>query len=289
MNKLTKPACSSSGQLLAILAGLFSLFFLFSQNLYAAENAVDNENVSWEWDDANADEEELTQADKAYLKNQNQNQIAVESWELMKDQYGVQLYLGTVKGTNVKAFKGVVQINSSINSLLAVMIDAKACPDWVHDCETSYLVHDKGVRDRYVYQSYDLMFPAGKRDYLFYASVNQNPITHSVSINMEAAPDFCNNNPDPKCTAINQSNNIMIQKSTGSYVLQPMADGSTLVTWEQFTDPAGNLPVFIVNQLVLNVPFMTLKGLQDIVKDQKYQFADNVLEQDIMLTGNIGE
>lgn len=279
MNKLTITVCDRTS--FCILSGLLMLSFLCTHKLYA------NEDFSWEWNDSELVEEDLSEQEKPYINGQNN--IAVESWELMRNQYGVQLYLGKIKGTNVKAFKGIVQVNSSINSLLAVMLDATACPNWVHDCERSYLVHDKGIRDRYVYQSYDLMFPAGKRDYLFYASVNHNPITHSIRISMKAAPNYCKNNPIPECAAINQSENIMIQKSTGSYLLEPMPDGSTRITWEQFTDPAGNLPGFIVNQLVLNVPFMTLKGLQDIVKEKKYQLADNILEEDFMLIGNIGE
>lgn len=273
---------------------LFALTFLIAHSLYA------DEAILWEWDDeafpfeqelfhhGNSDQKE-NEIFKANIYIDGQNKIAVESWQLMKNQFGVQLYLGKVKGTNVRAFKGVVTIKSSINSILAVMVDANACTDWVHDCSTSYLVQDKGIRNRYVFQSYDLMFPAGKRDYLFYASVNQNPITQSVSINMEAAPDFCKQSPNPRCAAIKKSDNIMIQQSTGSYLLEPMPDGSTRVTWEQFTDPAGNLPVFIVNQLVLNVPFMTLKGLKEIVSDEKYQLADNILEDDFILSGNIGE
>ncbi len=266
MNKLI-----STRLMTAITIVLIFQLFCFSSSSLAAEE------LSWEWDDSDS------------LQYFNQYQSPVESWELMKDQYGIQLYLGNIQGTDIKAFKGVTRINSSVNSLLAVMSHAEACPQWVHNCEVSFLVHDNGVRDRYVYQSYDLMFPVGKRDYLFYASLTQDPGTGTVTINMEATPMHCRNNPAARCKTINQSDNIMIQKSRGFYRLEPMPDGSTLVTWEQFTDPAGDLPIWIVNQLVLNVPFMTLKGLQDVVKEKQYQQANNILDKDTLLTGDIGE
>ena len=234
------------------------------------------ESISWEWDDS-----ETT--------DPFHKPVSVESWQLMKDEFDIQLYLGEVAGTNVKAFKGIMHINSSINSILAVMINTEACPQWVHDCATSFLVADNGIRDRYVYQNYDLMFPAGKRDYLFYASVTQNPASGAVTIHMEATPHYCRKNDSPPCRTINQTGNIMIQESTGTYLLEPLDDGSTRVTWEQFTDPAGDLPTFIVNQLVLNVPFMTLKGLQDIVRKPRYQMSDTILKKDLMFTATQGE
>ncbi|MFQ5787419.1 MAG: START domain-containing protein, partial [Thermodesulfobacteriota bacterium] len=62
-----------------------------------------------------------------------------------------------------------------------------------------------------------------------------------------------------------------IKKSTGSYKLKPLTDSTIEVTWQHHTEPGGGIPKWLVNSLLVDTPFKTLKNLRKIVQEDKYK------------------
>jgi START domain len=190
------------------------------------------------------------------------NGSAKEQWELVKDEDGIKVFLKPDPGSKIKEFKGVTNINSSLDSILAVLYDADACPKWLHNCREATRLADIGFYEAYIYQVVDFPFPAKDRDLVLHTVMTQDPETKDVTIKLNSTPDYI---PDTK--------NFRIKKSTGYYFLKPKPDGTVEVTWQHFTDPGGRVPTWIVNSLLVDTPFQTLKNLKKIVHEQKYQKA----------------
>lgn len=187
---------------------------------------------------------------------------ANDQWELVKDEDGIKVFLKSVPGLKIKEFKGVTNINSSLDSILAVLYDADACPQWVYNCEEATRLRDIGFYEAYIYQVIDFPFPAKDRDLVLHTVMTQEPKSKEVTLTLNSAPDY-----------IPRTKNVRIKKSTGYYLLQPLPDGAVEVTWQHYTDPGGRLPTWIVNALLVDTPFKTLKNLKKIVHEQKYQRA----------------
>jgi hypothetical protein len=43
------------------------------------------------------------------------------------------------------------------------------------------------------------------------------------------------------------------------------------VTWQHHTEPGGSIPNWLVNKLIVDTPFNTLRNLRSIVQEEKYE------------------
>lgn len=76
-----------------------------------------------------------------------------------------------------------------------------------------------------------------------------------------------------------QSGLVRVHKSIGTFKLEA-DDNGTKITWIQHTDPAGNLPSWLVNQFVRDTPYWTFKNLAKIVTEEKYKYAKLIYDID---------
>ena len=187
---------------------------------------------------------------------------AKAQWELVKNKDGIKVFLRTVPGSKIKEFKGVTNIDSSLDSILAVLDDTDACPQWIHNCKDPVKLSQISFNEGYVYQVIDFPFPVKDRDLILHSVMTQNADTKQVTIRLNAVPDY-----------ISQTKNVRIKKSEGFYLLKPLPDGSIEVTWQHHTEAGGGIPIWLVNALLVDTPFNTLNNLRRIVKREKYQRA----------------
>jgi hypothetical protein len=61
--------------------------------------------------------------------------------------------------------------------------------------------------------------------------------------------------------------------------LQQLDEDRLRLTWTQYIDPAGSLPAFMVNALLTDVPFNSLKKFREVVKKEKYRNARFIFDE----------
>ena len=202
--------------------------------------------------------------------------LYADSWRLDKDENGIKIYTRAVQGSAIREIKGELVLDCSLDSIMAVFDDIPAFPRWNHQCTKAVPLKRVSATERYHYQNINMPFPVADRDLLIHSKISQKG--EQVYVRLNAVADFCKSSSLDKCTAINQSKNIMVKRLNGLYQLTPTADGKTQVVWTQHTEPAGKIPNWLVNRLLIDVPFNTLSKLRKQVKLEKYQKA--VLKRD---------
>lgn len=200
-------------------------------------------------------------------------------WKMVRDEDGIQIYLKSFWADDVKSFRGIIHINSSVDSLLAVILDIDACTDWIHRCKKPLLLSKISFSETYHYQVHQLPFPAQNREFIFHSKVSRSPKTGSVNIHMKAVPEFCQHN-HKQCSLIPNASLIRVKHSHGHYQLDPIGKNITRVIWTHHTDPEGHLPTWLINSLVKEMPFRTLQGLRKKVLNHKYQKARLIFDHD---------
>lgn len=205
-------------------------------------------------------------------------------WNLVRDEDGIQVYLKKIWSDEVKSFRGVVEINASIDSLLAVIVDVKACTAWVHRCKNPAMLLRKSFNESYHYQVHTLPFPAKNREFIFHSTIIRSPDTGVVRVHMKTVPEFCTEKL-PFCAKHSNASLVRVKHSHGYYLLEPIGINKTRVTWTHHTNPEGHLPLWLVNHLIREMPFRTLQGLRKTVQQEKYQKARLVINP----LGNISE
>jgi hypothetical protein len=183
---------------------------------------------------------------------------------------GIKVFIYKQKNSKFGTFKAITHIKASLDSILSVLFDNNAYEKWVHACDNSFIIKQISFNERYHYQTMDIPFPFANRGFILHSVMTQDPDSKTINITSSVDADFCNNNDSEPCAWINQSADFKVTKSIGTFQLQPDSKG-TKITWIQHTDPAGNLPAWLVNQFVADTPYWTLKNLIKLVKEEKYK------------------
>jgi hypothetical protein len=190
-------------------------------------------------------------------------------WRLDKDQNGIKIYTRAVAGSKIREFKAEILLNTSLNQVLAVFDDVPKFKTWHHKVDKSMQLQRGSVSDRVHYQNLKMPFPVTDRDFIVQSKVTGSE--NKIMIRSFATPNFCKQSTLAICESINQSNNIMVLKSRGEHQFVLQKEGGVLLTWQQHTEPAGKIPNWLVNKLLLDVPYNTLNKLRQQVKLNKYE------------------
>ena len=188
-------------------------------------------------------------------------------WVLRKDKVGIQVYSRKIEGLAYREFKGILELESTLAASLALLDDAEACVDWLYRCESARVLQRTGISQRHVYQVSNLPFPAATRDVIVKVEL-QDYKADSIRVVLQSAPDF-----------IEATSFVRIRNSHGAYLLQQLDEHRLRLTWTQYIDPEGSLPAFMVNALLTDVPFISLKKFREIVKKEKYRQARFIFDE----------
>ncbi len=210
-----------------------------------------------------------------------------ENWKLIRDEAGIQVYQRPLPHSAIREFLGVTTLNTSLDSVAALMNDYDACRQWVYRCDSASILQQSGFRDRYIHQISDFPFPALNRELILHALIVQSPSSESIRIIMTATPDFCTDNPLPACSDTGLPDHVLIRVSRGSYLLEPLEPDRTRVNWQQHVEPGGQVPDWMANSMLREIPFRTLKKLRRLVRQPRYQSAQLLRDREGGIIGII--
>lgn len=196
--------------------------------------------------------------------------------ELNKD--GIKVHFFSHENFGFGTFKATTHIDSSLASILAVMFDHESCHEWIYSCIHSYMIKDISFNERYHYQILDIPFPFEDREFVFHSTLKQDPSTKVITVTTKAVMNDCQHNNFYLCNHPKEQGHVKVNVSIGFFVLKP-TDKGVEFTWMQHTDPAGNLPSWLVNQFIEETPYWTLKNLSNKVKEEPYKYAKLVYDQ----------
>jgi len=191
-----------------------------------------------------------------------------QEWQHSEIDKNITIYTRSYEDSKFNAFKAVAIIDQSIESIFAVISDPKSCPLWVDNCIESYnfVNHQQEnpqFKNRYGYALSHLPWPFKNRDLIVNIVTSNNPDTNEITITMSSDKDL-----------ISDTNKaIHITDSHAKYILRPIKKNQTEFIWMQHTEPAGELPAWLVNSMIIELPLKSTAKLQEVAKMKKYQDA----------------
>jgi predicted RND superfamily exporter protein len=214
---------------------------------------------------------EQQKSDPFYTKPSNTNTLFNEEsqdWLHSKTNKNITIYTRNHKSSNFNAFKAVAKIDQSIESILAVISDPTSCPLWVDNCieSSNYINHQqekKQFNNRYGYALNHLPWPFKNRDIIVNIVTSNNPNTDEITITMSSDKTLISETDEA----------VHITDSHAKYILRPIKKNITEFVWIQHTEPAGKLPAWLVNSMIIDLPLNSISKLQEVAKLKKYQDA----------------
>jgi len=191
-----------------------------------------------------------------------------QDWQQSETHKNITIYTRSYKGSNFNAFKAVAKIDHSIESIFAVISDPTSCPLWVDNCLESYnyVNHQQEktqFKNRYGYALSHLPWPFKNRDLIVNIVTSNNPETNEITITMSSDKNLISDTDEA----------VHITDSHTKYILRPINKNQTELIWMQHTEPAGKLPAWLVNSMIISLPLKSTANLENIAKLKKYQGA----------------
>ncbi len=197
------------------------------------------------------------------------------SWEKKLDKENVEIFTREHAGSTIKAFKAIATLDAPLTQVMAVMANPNSCVEWVHGCIVSYGFDAKSFNDRHAYSVNDLPWPVADRDYVLKISTWREPDSGRIWMEMHAVTD--------KKPVTTQYERVTVAQTI--YVFESTEDNKTQMTWLQHTEPGGALPSWLVNALLIDIPFKSLRKLEEVANWDKYNKGEMLIDAQGELTG----
>lgn len=187
--------------------------------------------------------------------------FAQTDWKLKNEKDGIKVYVGAVPDSKFKAIKVDCELNTTLSQLVKVLLDIKTCPEWVDHTKSCTLIKQVSPSELYYYSEINIPWPAQNRDFVAHLRVHQNPETKVVTVDGPAVDGFV-----PEKDGI-----VRVHSSKGLWILTPVKKGWVKVVYTLQTDPAGAIPVWLVNMLVASGPMKSFQALKLQLQKPAYQ------------------
>ncbi len=189
------------------------------------------------------------------------------SWKLIKNEEGIKIYSRPASDESaLKELKVTTELNASLSAIVSVLAAKELFPKWVYGCSVSEIVKKTSDLEIYHYQVTDMPWPIEKRDVIIHTLISQDTATRVVKIACKGIPDYIPQNKD----------RIRIISFKAHWTLTPNAKGKVDLVYLMTVDPAGSLPVWIINMVAAEGPMKTIKNLRDFLPAYKEASLDYI-------------
>ena len=178
--------------------------------------------------------------------------LSGQTWNFVKERDHIKLYT-RVEGTGpLKSFKGVMDIQSDmekINSMIGNPKDVKWWGENVRGIRVLLFEKDKHIQ---YYLIYDSPWPFTDRDIVADVHITIDPSSGTRTIYSRPLLNVIPEYPDL----------IRVTRYWERWTIQPLNNGLIHLTFEGFIDPAGNIPAWLYNMIVIETPIKLMREVQ---------------------------
>lgn len=187
--------------------------------------------------------------------------LVAAEWRLEKDEDGIQVFTRIVDGSDYRAFRGETIINAELNQLMAVLDDTEGFVHWMFKCKSPKLLYKASLLDRYQYLINDFPWPAADRELILRNEISQDPISRITTVKLTGV-DVDALPVKAKEAMPSNTDAVRVEEIQGFFELSPLSDTQTKVVFQLHLNPVGSLPSGLVNAMIVDNPFETLKALR---------------------------
>lgn len=184
-----------------------------------------------------------------------------EGWNFKNEKDGVKVYYK--KTDDVHEIKLVTSLKSSLSALVQLFSEVDDYTKWGYKLSEAKLLKRVSEKEFYYYSKLDFPWPLSDRDLILRTKLEQDSTTKHVTSISTARHDYLPENKDV----------VRIKTTTTKWTLVPGTGGWVYVEYYINSNPAGNIPDWLVNMAIDVGPRMTIKNMRSILQQPKYQTA----------------
>lgn len=193
-----------------------------------------------------------------------------DDWRLREAADEVRYFERAYPGSAIPEFRAEVRIRASLQQVMSVVTDFSSHPDWIHRLRSAGIVKTVGFAEAYLYQVVDLPLIAD-RDMLVHGRIVPKTPGEHVVLELEAAPDYCDDKTIEACEAPKRSRLVRVRQLSGTFDIRRTGPDWVEVSWRQHLDPGGAVPAWATRLMLKDVPIKSLRNLKALVESSKTQ------------------
>jgi len=179
--------------------------------------------------------------------------ISAQPWTFVKEKEGIRLYTSQPEGSSFKSFHGEVDIHGNFEKVSALIGDPSNLDWWADDVKNiRVLFFEKDKEIRYYFE-YHVPWPFSNRDLVTHVQIQQDSVTGIKTIYSTPLPAV-----EPPKPGL-----VRVVDYWQRWTLQPLEDGMIHITLEGYIDPAGDVPAWLYNIVVVDIPLRLLQKVRD--------------------------
>ncbi len=183
-------------------------------------------------------------------------QVSAQTWNFVKEKDGIKLYTRKDIGKSLKSYKGVTDVHAPAAKVFAMIEDVYHTEWWDKSLnEIKVLKYEKNRMAQY-YLIYDLPWPCTDRDLCVDVTSVFDPSTGGGTV--KAGP-FNGAIPEKKDI-------VRIREYHQTWTVQPAGKDMAHVTLEGYVDPAGSIPDWITNMIIVNSPIRAMTNIRQALE-----------------------
>jgi len=184
-----------------------------------------------------------------------------EDWKLVKNKDGIKAYTKEVEGSDINQVKVETNFKSSLSAAIKVFKDVSTHKNWMYRCIKAQTLRNLSEKEYYYYSESEAPWPLKNRDAITYAVIKQDSISKAVSIISTGKPHL-----------IKEFEGIVrIKKLYSKWELVPKENGTIDLTFYMWVDLGGGIPAWLLNLVVTEGPYDTVRKYILEVQKAKYK------------------
>lgn len=177
------------------------------------------------------------------------------NWKLSKEKNGISIYTRSIEDSKFKEYKANSIIDATPEELVDVLLDVESYVEWMAYIKEVRLLEKEGDNKFYVYAEVKIPWPFENRDEISLSEVIRYPDSGIIEIAITLVHDYL-----PENKGI-----VRMPSGNGQWIFTPLGNGKTEVYHRFSGDPGGKIPAWIVNMFLVDGPYKTMMGLQEMV------------------------
>ncbi len=177
-------------------------------------------------------------------------------WELVKEEGNLKVYTRKSFDSEIKELRITTSMKVPLKDFIDALNDADSYKDWVYKCESSSLVQKVSETELYYQIETDFPFPLSDRDLVVHTKqrIDDSGTFYSNSV---ASPD---KRPEEEGV-------VRINLYESQWKVTPQNDGSVYIDYNSKVDPAGNIPLWVINLGITVGPVKSMERFTQFVED----------------------
>ena len=183
--------------------------------------------------------------------------VAEENWQLAQDEDDIRVYTKPNDMTMLKDFKADMIVQASIEIVNSHMSAMEDQTKWMYDRKLTKVLDRPNDRSSIIYSVTNAPWPVMDRDAVVSFTYNENNTDEFIRIDVVNVDDYHPLNKDM----------VRVPYLKGFWELIKIDDNSTKIVFMNAASPGGDIPDWLADSFVLDMPYHSLNNFRDMLKN----------------------